>query len=385
MFGSPLDFELVATDGKARAGVLRTDHGDISTPAFMPVGTQGTVKAVGHRELIEIGAGVILGNTYHLYLRPGMQVLEAAGGLHRFMAWERPILTDSGGYQVFSLTDLRKIQDDGVTFRSHLDGSTHHFTPESVVRLQRQIGSDIMMVLDECAPYPCDRAYAEASVELTRQWAERSKEEFERTAPLYGHRQALFGIVQGSVFRDLRERSSSGLVSMNFHGYAIGGLAVGEPVEDMYGMTEFCEHFLPTAKPRYLMGVGTPENLIEAVARGMDMFDCVLPTRNGRNASLFTRAGQISLRNAAFKDDFTPLDSECDCYACARYTRAYVRHLALAKEVLALQLASIHNLAFYLWLMRQMRQAIVEQRFEAWKASMLVRLRSNAVASEESN
>ncbi|MGH2567116.1 MAG: tRNA guanosine(34) transglycosylase Tgt, partial [Bacteroidota bacterium] len=305
-------FELRQSDGKARAGTIVTDHGPVETPVFIPVGTQGTVKAVEQRELLELGAQIILGNTYHLYLRPGVDVIEAAGGLHRFIGWKQPMLTDSGGYQVFSLTDLRKIEEEGVTFRSHLDGSTHLFTPENVIQIQRQLGSDIIMVLDECTSFPCDRDSALASNALTVRWALRCKEEFERTSQRYDHSQALFGIVQGSVYKEIREKSAMALVAMNFDGYALGGLAVGEPVEQMYEVIEFCDPYLPDDKPRYLMGVGTPENLLEAVGRGMDMFDCVLPTRNGRNANLFTRAGTVNIKNAVYKTDFMPVDHDCN-------------------------------------------------------------------------
>jgi len=343
---------------------------------FIPVGTQGSVKAVEHRELLELGAQIILGNTYHLYLRPGTEVIGAAGGLHKFMGWERPILTDSGGYQVFSLTDLRKIEDEGVTFRSHLDGSTHVFTPESVVGIQRDLGSDIMMVLDECTPYPCELEYAVRSNALTIRWAERCKDAFEKEGPRYGLGQALFGIVQGSVYREIRERSAEALVKIGFDGFAVGGLAVGEPVEEMYEITEVCEAILPREKPRYLMGVGTPANLLESVERGIDLFDCVLPTRNGRNANVFTRSGSLNLRNAIYKTDFSPLDPECSCYTCSRFTRAYLRHLFQAKEIVALQLATIHNLAFYLWLMREARKAIFDRRFRGWKQTMLMRMSS---------
>jgi queuine tRNA-ribosyltransferase len=341
---------------------------------FMPVGTQGSVKAVEHRELVELGAQIVLGNTYHLYLRPGIEVIRAAGGLHKFAGWERPILTDSGGYQVFSLTDLRRIEDGGVTFRSHLDGSTHVFTPESVVGIQRDLGADIMMVLDECTPYPCELEYAVRSNALTIRWAERCKNAFEKDGPRYAHGQALFGIVQGSVYREIRERSAEALVNIGFEGYAIGGLAVGEPVETMYGITEACESMLPREKPRYLMGVGTPANLLESVERGMDLFDCVLPTRNGRNANVFTRSGDLNLRNAIYKTDFSPVDPECSCYTCSNFTRAYLRHLFQAKEILALQLATIHNLSFYLWLMREARTVILERRFRAWKQEILARI-----------
>lgn len=353
---------------------MRTDHGDIRTPVFMPVGTQGSVKAIEQRELDEIGAQIILGNTYHLYLRPGMEVIRASGGLHRFINWNKPILTDSGGYQVFSLTELRKIEEDGVTFRSHLDGSQHVFTPESIVHIQKELGSDIVMVLDECTPFPCEEEYARRSNDLTIRWAERCRNAFDRTRQQYEHSQALFAIVQGSVFPQIRGASARSLTHMEFDGYAIGGLAVGEPADTMYQMVEVVEPILPSDKPRYLMGVGTPENLLEAVARGMDMFDCVLPTRNGRNGTLFTRVGQINLRNAAFRMDFSPIDPECSCYACRTFTRAYLRHLFIAKEILALQLATIHNLSFFLWLMCETRSAIVERRFWDWKEEMLQQL-----------
>ena len=342
----------------------------------MPVGTQGSVKAIEQRELIEVGAQIILGNTYHLYLRPGTEIIQSAGGLHRFIGWNKPILTDSGGYQVFSLNDLREINEEGVTFKSHLDGSSHEFTPESVVQIQRQLGSDIMMVLDECAPYPSDLEYAKQSNALTIRWAERCKRAFESGTELYGHPQALFGIVQGSVYPEIRQQSAQALVKIGFDGYAIGGLAVGEPADVMYSIIEVCEPILPSNQPRYLMGVGTPINLLEAVARGVDMFDCVLPTRNGRNANFFTRDGQINIRNAKYKIDFTAPDPECNCYTCSNFSRAYLRHLFLVREILALQLATIHNLSFYLWLMRETRTAIKEQRFEEWRKKMVDQLRS---------
>jgi len=367
-------FEILKTDGKARAGKLETGHGVVETPVFMPVGTQGSVKAIEHRELEGIGAGIILGNTYHLYLRPGTELIRTAGGLHSFIGWKRTILTDSGGYQVFSLNDLRTIEEKGVTFKSHLDGSVHVFTPETVVGIQRELGSDVMMVLDECAPFPCDREYASKSNELTVRWAERCKGEFERSKPLYGHSQALFGIVQGSIYPDLREQSVRSLVGMGFDGYAIGGLAVGESAGEMYRMLEITEPFLPREKPRYLMGVGTPVNLLEAVGRGIDMFDCVLPTRNGRNAYLFTRLGSLNLRNSKYKTDLTPPDAKCDCYTCTHFSRAYLRHLFLVREIVGLQLATIHNLSFYLWLMQQARAAVFEKRYDVWKRSMLSQL-----------
>jgi queuine tRNA-ribosyltransferase len=369
-----LKFKRIAQDGKARAGVLETDHGVIETPIYMPVGTQGTVKATEQRELIELGAHIILGNTYHLYLRPGMDVIEQAGGLHRFMSWQKPILTDSGGFQVFSLTALRDIDDNGVTFRSHLDGSPHIFTPESVIQIERQLGSDIMMVFDECTPYPCEFEYAKKSNEMTVRWAERCKLAAEKQPALYGHSQALFGIVQGSVYPEIREMSAHALTQLDFDGYAIGGLAVGEPVEEMYKITEFTAQFLPADKPRYLMGVGTPENILESIECGMDMFDCVIPTRNGRNGMLWTRNGTINIRNAQYKTDFTPVDPECECYTCRSFSRSYLRHLFITKEILALQLASIHNLALFLWITREARKAIVEKRFAKWKAAMLAKM-----------
>ncbi len=364
-------FELIATDGKARAGVLKTEHGDIETPIFMPVGTRATVKAVEQRELEEMGAQIILGNTYHLYLRPGMDVIEQAGGLHRFMNWKKPILTDSGGFQVFSLSDLREITSEGVRFQSHLDGSYHFFTPENVIGIQRSLGSDIMMVLDECTPYPCEFEYAKKSNELTIEWAKRSADAFNKQPHKYGYTQALFGIVQGSVFPEIRQHSAKELVKLNFDGYAIGGLAVGEPTEEMYSILEVTEPLLPQQKPRYLMGVGLPENIIEAIARGIDMFDCVIPTRNGRNGMIFTDKGVINIKNAKYKYDFTPLQEHCPCYACRNYTRAYIRHLFLLKEVFGLQLASIHNLTFFLYLVREARRAILERRFYDWKKTIL--------------
>jgi queuine tRNA-ribosyltransferase len=374
-------FTLQATDGKARVGKIETAHGAVETPAFMPVGTQGSVKAIEQRELHELGAQILLGNTYHLYLRPGTKIIEQAGGLHKFVSWEKPILTDSGGYQVYSLNELRKIEEGGVTFKSHIDGSVHVFTPESVVKIQRQLGSDIMMVLDECTPYPCDFEYAEASHRLTLRWAERCKEEFEKLPAVYGFGQAMFAIIQGSVFTELREKSASSLVSMAFDGYALGGLAVGEPAEKMYEITSLCESILPQDKPRYLMGVGTPENLLESIARGMDMFDCVLPTRNGRNAMLFTRNGSLNIKNASYATDFSQIDPECGCYTCSTFSRAYVRHLFHVKEILALQLATIHNLAFYLWLMKESRKAISERRFADFKHSMVEKIQKEVLVA----
>ena len=355
-------------------------HGEVLTPVFMPVGTQGTVKAVEPRELEEINAQIILGNTYHLYLRPGCEVLEAAGGLHGFNRWGRPILTDSGGFQVYSLADLRGIAEEGITFKSHLDGSVHKFTPEGVIDIQRSLGSDVMMVLDECTPHPCEEEYARTSNAMTVRWAARCREQLERTAPLYGKDQTLFAIVQGSVYPGIREVSARALVAMDFEGYAIGGLAVGEPTEEMYRITELCTAILPAEKPRYLMGVGTPENILEGIARGVDMFDCVMPTRNGRNAVVFTRTGKLNLRNARHRMDPAPLDAGCSCYTCRTFSRSYLHHLFRAREILGLQLASIHNLAFYLWLTSAAREAILEERFTPWKDALLAAMRREEAA-----
>ena len=361
-----------AKNCKARAGYFETDYGIVETPIFMPVGTQGTVKAVNPDYLKEdIKAQIVLSNTYHLYLRPGTEVLEKAGGLHKFMSWDKPILTDSGGYQIFSLSELRKLKEDGVEFRSHLDGSKHLFTPEKVISIQRSIGSDIMMALDECTPYTSDYLYAKHSKELTSAWAVLNKEAFENSSSLYGHEQYLFGIIQGSVFKDLRESSAEDLLAIGFDGYAIGGLAVGEPTELMYEMVDFTTDFMPAEKPRYLMGVGKPENILEAIERGIDMFDCVMPTRNARNANLFTSAGVLSMRNAKHKDDFTTIDSECDCYTCKNFTKAYLRHLFITGEILALELASIHNLHFYLNLVKTARLKIIEGSFVEWKFEII--------------
>lgn len=369
-----MQFILDRTDGSARLGRLITDHGVINTPAFMPVGTQGTVKAIEPREIEEIGAEIILGNTYHLYLRPGTTILEKAGGLHNFNGWHKPILTDSGGFQVFSLSDLRKITEEGVQFKSHLDGSMHLFTPENVMDIERSIGSDIMMVLDECTPYPSTYEYAKRSGEMTLRWAERCLIRFRERDGLYGYTQALFGIVQGSTYPELRKISANGLVEMEFDGYAIGGLAVGEPAETMYDTVVLCNEILPTTKPRYLMGVGTPENLIEAIDRGVDMFDCVMPTRNGRNGMLFTSHGNLNIHNATHKDDFEPVDRQCTCYTCKNFSRAYMRHLFQAKEILGLQLATIHNLAYYQTLTREARQAIALGEYSEWKRKRLNRI-----------
>lgn len=365
-----LKLNIIAKDkhSKARAGWFETDHGKVETPIFMPVGTQGTVKAVNQFYLEhEIKAQIVLSNTYHLYLRPGTEILEKAGGLHKFMNWNKLILTDSGGYQVFSMADLRKLKPDGVEFSSHLDGSRHFFTPEKVINIQRSIGSDIMMVLDECTPYPCEYEYAKKSVQLTSDWAVKNKEAFEKSKSLYGHKQFQFGIIQGSVYKDLRVKSIEELIKIDFDSYAIGGLAVGEPTDIMYDMVNFLTDYMPDDKPRYLMGVGRPENILESVERGIDMFDCVMPTRNARNANLFTHSGTLSMRNAQYKDDFLPIDEKCDCYTCRNYTRAYLRHLFISGEILALELASIHNLTFYLRLVEYARERIIEGNFQEWK------------------
>jgi queuine tRNA-ribosyltransferase len=367
-----------AKDSKARTGYFETDHGIVETPIFMPVGTQGTVKAVNQSFLEnDIHAQIVLSNTYHLYLRPGTEVLEKAGGLHKFMNWSKPILTDSGGYQVFSLTELRKLQKDGVEFRSHLDGSKHFFTPAKVIGIERSIGSDIMMVLDECTPYPCDYQYAVNSTQLTYDWAVMNKEAFDNTLSLYGHKQYLFGIIQGSVYKDLREKSALELNTLDFDGYAIGGLAVGEPTELMYDLIDFTTDFMPENRPRYLMGVGRPENILEAIDHGIDMFDCVMPTRNARNSNLFTSSGVLSMRNAKYKDDFSEIDSNCTCYTCTNYSRAYLRHLFIAGEILAMELASIHNLHFYLDLVREARKMILEGNFKKWKIEKIRQISFN--------
>ncbi|HUX92165.1 MAG TPA: tRNA guanosine(34) transglycosylase Tgt [Ignavibacteriaceae bacterium] len=363
---------------KARTGYFETAHGKVETPIFMPVGTQGTVKAV-NKDYLEkdIQAQIVLSNTYHLYLRPGTDVLNEAGGLHEFMNWQKPILTDSGGYQVFSLSELRKLKFDGVEFRSHLDGSKHFFTPSKVIDIQRSIGSDIMMALDECTPYPCDYDYANNSTKLTSSWAILNKDAFENSSPLYGHNQFLFGIIQGSVYKDLREKSAKDLLALDFDGYAIGGLAVGEPAEIMYEMINFTTDFMPEDRPRYLMGVGRPENILEAIERGVDMFDCVMPTRNARNAYLFTSGGILSMRNAKYKNDFNPVDANCDCFTCKNFSRAYLRHLFIAKEILALELSSIHNLHYYLKLVEQAREHIKQGDFQNWKSEIITKTTIN--------
>ena len=370
-------FDLIHTDAHscARAGVVHTDHGDIQTPIFMPVGTVGTVKGVQRTFLEEdIKAQIILGNTYHLYLRPGTDILHKAGGLHRFEGWTRPILTDSGGFQVFSLTDIRKMTEEGVQFSSHIDGRKLMFTPENVMDIQREIGADIIMAFDECCPGTADRQYAQKSMERTHRWLDRCIQRFDSTPDLYGYRQHLFPIVQGCVYPDLRQDAAKRLRDLDRDGYAIGGLAVGEPTEDMYAMIEVVNDILPENKPRYLMGVGTPWNILEGIERGVDMFDCVMPTRNGRNGMIFTQNGVMNLRNKKWEDDFTELDPCGTSFVDHHYTRAYVRHLIHAQEMLGLEILSIHNLAFYLWLVGEARQHILAGDFKAWKDDITPRL-----------
>jgi len=369
-----MEFKLTKKDpySKARAGEITTDHGKIQTPIFMPVGTAATVKAVHQRELAEdIKAQIILGNTYHLYLRPGLETLKLAGGLHKFNGWDKPILTDSGGYQVYSLTEVRKIKEEGVTFKSHIDGSKHLFTPENVMDIQRVIGADIIMAFDECTPYPCDYHYARRSIDMTHRWLKRCINRFDETVPHYGYSQTLFPIVQGSVYKDLRVKSAEFIAAQNQQGNAIGGLSVGEPAEEMYAMTEVVCNILPEEKPRYLMGVGTPINLLENIALGIDMFDCVMPTRNGRNGMLFTRNGIINIKNEKWKNDFSPIDSESDLFSDLNYSKAYLRHLIHSKEILGAQIASLHNLHFYLWLVGQAREKIISGEFYDWKNKMV--------------
>lgn len=369
-----MEFTLQATDAgsRARAGQLVTGHGTIQTPIFMPVGTAGSVKGVHQRELKEdIRAQIILGNTYHLYLRPGLDILRAAGGLHGFNGWDRPILTDSGGYQVYSLAEQRKITEEGVMFKSHIDGSTHLFTPENVMDIQRTIGADIIMAFDECPPYPCELSYAKKSMEMTHRWLDRCIDRLGATEPHYGHEQALFPIVQGSVDKQLRTISAEYVASKNCDGNAIGGLSVGEPAEFMYEMTDLVCGILPAGKPRYLMGVGTPANILECIALGIDMFDCVMPTRNARNGMLFTSEGIINIRNEKWKDDFSPIDPAIEGYASTFYSRAYLRHLVISKEMLGAQIATVHNLTFYLWLVGEARKHILGGTFADWKTMMV--------------
>jgi queuine tRNA-ribosyltransferase len=372
-----MHFDLLKTDSqsKARLGLLHTDHGTIETPIFMPVGTVGSVKGVHQQELRDdINAQIILGNTYHLFLRPGTDVLEAAGGLHQFIGWERPILTDSGGYQVYSLSGSRKIQEEGVKFQSHIDGSYHFFTPERAIEIQRSIGADIIMAFDECTPYPCDYAYAKRSMHLTHRWLGRCFTAMEQTAPKYGYEQALFPIVQGSTYKDLREESAHAIASFDAVGNAIGGLSVGEPDDELYEMTELVCGILPTEKPRYLMGVGTPTNLLESIALGVDMFDCVMPSRNARHGLLYTWEGTINIKNEKWAKDFSPLDPTSKVWVDQVYTKAYLRHLIKTGEYLGIQIATIHNLAFYLELMRLSREKIASGEFVAWKNQVVTQL-----------
>ena len=372
-----MTFQLQQTDtqSEARAGVIHTDHGQILTPVFMPVGTVGSVKGVSVRDLKEeVKAQIILGNTYHLYLRPGTEILEKAGGLHRFNSWDGPILTDSGGFQVFSLTGIRKLTEEGCTFRSHIDGSKHIFTPERVMDIERSIGADIMMALDECPPGTSEYAYAKKSLGMTHRWLDRCLKRFNETEPKYGYRQSLFPIVQGCTYRDLRTQSAEFVAEKGCDGNAIGGLAVGEPAEVMYEMIEVVNAILPKDKPRYLMGVGTPANLLEGIERGVDMFDCVMPTRNGRNAMIFTANGIMNMRNRKWQDDFSPIDIDGPCSLDRTYTKAYLHHLFKAQELLALEIASIHNLSFYLWLTGEARKHILAGDFRAWKEVMVKRV-----------
>lgn len=373
--GMPFLLQHTDAGSKARAGQITTDHGIIETPIFMPVGTLGSVKGVHQHELKEdIQAQIILGNTYHLYLRPGLDVLRQAGGLHRFNGFDRPMLTDSGGFQVFSLAGIRKLSEKGCEFRSHIDGSKHFFTPEGVMDIERTIGADIMMAFDECPPGTASYDYAAKSLKLTHGWLERCVKRYNETEPLYGYHQTLFPIVQGCVYPELRRESAHFAANLDAEGYAIGGLAVGEPAEQMYEMIEVVNEILPTDRPRYLMGVGTPVNILEAIERGVDMFDCVMPTRNGRNAMLFTAQGIMNMRNAKWATDFSPVDADAHSYVDTQYTKAYLHHLFKAKELLAMQIASIHNLAFYLWLVREARRQILADNFAAWKAQMVPRL-----------
>ena len=369
-----LSFELQHTEegSRARAGLITTDHGQIETPIFMPVGTVGSVKAVSQQQLVQdVKAQIILGNTYHLYLRPSLQTLEAAGGLHKFNGWQKPILTDSGGYQVFSLAANRKIREEGVTFQSHIDGSKHLFTPENVMDTQRIIGGDIIMAFDECPPAGCDYRYAKNSMELTHRWLDRCFERFNNTPDKYGYTQNLFPIVQGNTYTDLRLESCAYISSKNATGNAIGGLSVGEPTEKMYEFTALCCENLPLNKPRYLMGVGTPWNILESIEMGVDMFDCVMPTRNGRNAMLFTSRGVINIDNKKWEQDFSPIDDAIGCETSSYYSKAYLRHLMKSREILGLTIASVHNLAFYIWLVKTARQKVLANEFRSWKAEIV--------------
>ena len=371
-----MKFELLHTDpsSRARAGLITTDNGVIETPIFMPVGTAASVKGIFHRDLEDVGAQIILANTYHLYLRPGTQVLEAAGGIHGFSTWQRPVLTDSGGFQVFSLAACRKLTEEGCRFSSHIDGSKHLFTPENVIDTQRSIGADIMMAFDECPPGDSDYRYAARSLDLTHRWLERCFNRYHSTEPKYGYHQSLFPIVQGCVYPELRVRSAEFVQQFNADGYAIGGLAVGEPTEKMYEMVEIVNEVLPTDRPRYLMGVGTPVNLLENIERGVDMFDCVMPTRNGRNGMLFTSEGIINIRNEKWKNDFSPIDPAGTAFVDTLYSKAYLRHLNISGEMMAAQIASLHNIGFYLWLVKEARRRILDGTFAEWKAEMVVKL-----------
>ena len=369
-----MEFKILHRDkgSKARAGMLITDHSEIQTPVFMPVGTAGTVKGVHQQELQnDINAPIILGNTYHLYLRPGLEVLKKAGGLHKFINWDRSILTDSGGYQVFSLAANRKLKPEGAWFSSHIDGSKHIFTPENIVDTQRLIGADIMMAFDECTPWPCDFKYAKDSLKLTHQWLDRGLNQFHSTEPHYAHQQAFFPIVQGSVFKELRKESAAYIAEKGAEGNAIGGLSVGEPADEMYAMIEVVNEFLPDDKPRYLMGVGTPVNILEAISLGVDMFDCVMPTRNGRNGMLFTSEGIINIKNRKWMGDYSPIDTSGNSFVDMQYSKAYLRHLIISGEMLGMQIASLHNLAFYLWLVRKAFEEIKSGTFTAWKEKMI--------------
>ena len=368
-----MNFQLNKKDplSKARAGFIETDNGTIQTPIFMPVGTAATVKSVSHKDLNEeINAQIILGNTYHLYLRPGLNILENAGGIHKFSSWNKPILTDSGGYQVYSLSENRKIKEEGVKFRSHVDGSLHLFTPENVMDIQRKIGADIIMAFDECTPYPCEYNYAKKSMHMTHRWLKRCVDRFNSTSPIYGYNQTLFPIVQGSVYNDLRTESAETIASFDMPGNAIGGLSVGEPAEDLYKHTELVCNILPEDKPRYLMGVGTPQNLLECIGLGIDMFDCVMPTRNARNGMLFTSKGIINIKNKKWENDHSPIDEDGSSSFDKNYSKAYLRHLMVSKEMLGAQIASIHNLSFYIWLMKEARKHIIDGDFYDWKNKM---------------
>ena len=372
-----MKFTLLNTDKKsgARAGTVQTDHGVIETPIFMPVGTAGTVKAVHQKELRDgISADIILGNTYHLYLRPGLDVIESVGGLHKFNGWDRPILTDSGGYQVYSLSGTRKIKEKGVTFQSHIDGSKHLFTPENVMDIQRTIGADFIMAFDECTPYPCDKEYARRSMHMTHRWLKRCCDRFDSTEPKYGYSQTLMPIIQGSVYPDLRKQSAEKIASFDREANAIGGLSVGEPHEDLYAMTDLVCGILPKDKPRYLMGVGTPANILECISLGIDMFDCVMPTRNARNGMLFTAEGIINIKNKKWQKDYSLIDPTLDNGSSNFYSKAYLRHLIISREILGAQIASIHNLSFYLWLVKEARKHILANTFAEWKAIMVQKL-----------